>query len=64
MTLAHRLMDFGLWCMAILWLLQFIAEHLRKSEKRLRPPSRQCQRMADFDFDHRLNSMTRWSDHG
>lgn len=33
-TFAHRMMDFGLWSIAILWLCSFIAEHSRRRSQR------------------------------
>ena len=50
--MAHKLMDFGLWCVAALWLCQFLAEHLRtkppKRNRRMPPPSILCERTGDW----------------
>lgn len=51
--MARDLMDFGLWCIAVLWLTQFIASHLRtkppaKRNRRMPPPSILCERTGDW----------------
>ena len=48
--MAHKLMDFGLWCLAALWLCQFLAEHLRAkpTKRRMPPPSILCERTGDW----------------
>jgi len=59
-TLAHKLMDFGLWCLAALWLCQFLAEHLRTKppkHRRMPPPSSLCERTPDWSTV--TNSLTR-----
>jgi len=50
--MAHKLMDFGLWLLAILWLCSFLADHLRakptKRNRRMPPPSIECERTGDW----------------
>ena len=51
--MAHKLMDFGLWMLALLWLCQHLAEYLRapapkKRNRRLPPPSVLCERTGDW----------------
>jgi len=48
--MAHKLMDFGLWCLAALWLCQFLAEHLRAkpTKRRMSPSSILCERTGDW----------------
>lgn len=53
MSFAHRMMDFGLWCVAIGWLCGFLARHpgptLRQRRKPLPPPSTHCERTGQFE---------------
>lgn len=51
--MAHKLMDAGLWCIAILWLCSFLADYLRapppkKRNRRMPPPSILCERTGDW----------------
>jgi len=60
MSFHHALMDFLLWCLAILWLCQFLAEQLQKTprrKRRLGPPSPQCERTGQFEVQ--MNQLTR-----
>lgn len=49
---SHALMDFCLWSIAVLWLMSFIASHLRtkapKRNRRLPAPSILCERTGDW----------------
>lgn len=52
MTFSHALMDFCLWCVAVLWLTSFIASHLRTKapkRRRLGSPSIHCARWSTED---------------
>lgn len=59
MSWTHALMDFALWCVATLWLCQFLARHPRTSlrNRRLPQPSAHCERQPSWDV-HRP-SLTR-----
>ncbi len=50
--MAHKLMDFALWCVAALWLVQHLAEYLRakppKRYRRMPAPSILCERTGDW----------------
>lgn len=50
--MSHAFMDFCLWCVATLWLTQFIASHLRtkppKRNRRMPPPSILCERTGNW----------------
>jgi hypothetical protein len=58
-SISHAFMDFGLWTIAILWLCQFIASHLRTKppKRRMPPPSICCERTGDWRVN--LPSMAR-----
>jgi len=61
MSFAHHLMDAGLWFIAVLWVIQFFAHgpKYRARNRRLPPPSTQCERTGDFEVRMHESVLTR-----
>lgn len=51
MTFAHKLVDTGLWIVATMWVIQFLARgpKPRRRNRKLGPPSPLCERMGQFE---------------